>query len=259
MPRSSEHATRRQQELARMLATGQRIAVDKMARRFGVNQMTIRRDLKVMEKSGLALRCYGGAIAAQRITFEFAFDERRRKNLSSKERIGVAAAAQVESGQTIFLDTGTTTLEVARALARRDIVVSVVTSSLVVASELWGRGRIELVLLGGKVRQGSPDLVGAGTEAMVEKFTADVAFVGSDGIDPERGCFAGDIDVSRVTERMIACARRAIVVADHAKLGAAGAVKYAAIGDLDELITDRGADAVVLAALRRKGLTVTAV
>ena len=242
-----------------MLSREENVSTAEMARRFDVDPMTIRRDLKRLAESGQAVRSYGGAVAAQRITFEFAFDERRRSRLAEKQRVGAAAAAMTGSGQTVFVDTGTTTLMVAKALAATGVKCTVVTSSLVIASELWTRGSIELILLGGRVRRGSPDLAGPGTEMMLDRFTADIAFLGSDGIDPSRGSFAGDIEAARVAERMAANARRVVIVADGSKLGKAGAVCYMKSEDMREVMTNRGADRSVVAKLRRRGVGVTLV
>jgi len=245
--------------LPRLLSDGRQVSTAHAALRFGVSQMTIRRDLEALEQTGLALRSYGGAVAAQRITFEFAFDARRRRRLGDKRRIGAAAATQVQAGQMVFLDTGTTTLEVARALAKSGTPCTVATSSLVVASELWGRGQVELLLLGGRVRRGSPDLAGPVTELMLDRLTADVAFIGSEGVDPRRGSFAGDPESARVAECMAAHARRVVVVADSSKLGAAGAVRYMPTESMDELITDAKADRALVSTLRGRGVTVTLV
>jgi len=259
MARSAAQAEQRRRELTRLLARDGRVLTGRMARRFRVSPMTIRRDLCALERAGVAVRSYGGAVAAQRITFEFAFDARRRRHLGRKRRIGREAAARVRDGQTVFLDTGTTTLEVARALARTATDCTVVTSSLVIASELWAAANIELMLLGGRVRRTSPDLAGPGTELLLEKLTADLAFLGSDGIDPARGCFAGDAEAARIAERMAAAAGRVVVVADSSKLGAASAVRYLTPDAMDELITDRGADEAAVDALRRAGVEVTLV
>jgi len=242
-----------------MLSRGHGVATAEVARRFRVDPMTIRRDLKALEESGLVVRRYGGAVAAQRISLEFSFDRGHQRHLNEKRRIGHAAAEQVEPGQTVFLDTGTTTLEVARALAQRAVVCRVVTGSLVIAGQLWGREEIELLLLGGQARRGSPDLVGAATELMLERLTADLGFLGADGIVPGRGCFAQDVEAARVAERMAASARRVVVVADHSKLGRAGGARYLKTDGMHELITDRGADKAVVAALRRRGVKVTLV
>jgi DeoR/GlpR family transcriptional regulator of sugar metabolism len=259
MARDFEQAERRRRELAKMLSQDQGVSTVKAARRFGVSPMTIRRDLKVLEDSGLAVRCYGGAVGAHRITLEFAFDNRHRSRLDEKRRIGAAAAEGVKPGEMVFLDTGTTTLEVGRALARRNVLCRVATSSLVVASELWGREHIELLLLGGRARRGSPDLAGPGTEVMLDRLAADVAFLGSDGVDPVRGCYSEDIETARVSERMAANASRVVVVMDHTKLGFASGTRHLQITDVDELITDSGADKEMVAALQDKGVRVTLV
>jgi DeoR/GlpR family transcriptional regulator of sugar metabolism len=128
-----------------------------------------------------------------------------------------------------------------------------------IASALWAHGESELVLLGGRVRRGSPDLVGPATELMIERLTADVAFLGSDGVDTERGSFAADIEAARVAERMAASTQRVVVVADSSKLGVAGAARYITIDELDELITERGAPLDAVRALRRRGVKVTLV
>ncbi len=239
-----------------MIAGGRQVSTTRMAERLGVSPMTIRRDLKALEDAGVAVRSYGGAVGAQRITFEFAFDERRRRRLREKRRIGKAAAAFVQPGQTVFLDTGTTTLEIARSLARSDVPCMVATSSLVIAGELWGRPGCELLLLGGRVREGSPDLVGPATELMLDRLTADLAFVGSEGVDPARGSFAADLETAQVAGRMARNAARTVVVADDSKLGRPGPVLYLPVADMTELITTRGADLSVVRRLRRRGVKV---
>lgn len=259
MPRNSAQAVARRRELMNMLARRQSLSITEAARRFGVNGMTIRRDLKMLQDSGAVLRCYGGAVAAQRITFEFAFDERHRGHLAEKRRIGEAAAELLEDGQTAFLDTGTTTLEVARAIVRRGIVCRIATSSLVVASELWGREQIELVLLGGQVRRGSPDLVGPGTEMMLDRLSADVAFLGSEGVDAARGSFADDTMSAQVAGRMAANAKKSVVVADHTKLGNVGPVLYLPVKEMDMLVTDKAAPSNVVSALKKQGIKVVVV
>lgn len=233
------------------MSTGQ------LARDFGVSEMTIRRDLRTLEEEGLVVPCYGGALAARRLTLEFAFDERRRSQQAEKQRIGEAAAELVEEGQSILLDTGTTTLEVAKSLAKRSLSASVYTTSLVIASELWGKPNLTLYLLGGQVRPGSPDLAGPVAEIMLERLAVDIAFLGSDGIDVRRGSFAADIETARLSERMIACAASHVIVADGTKLGRPGAVRYAAVKDMQALITDRSAPKPMLRALKAKDVDVT--
>lgn len=249
----------RRDALLRRLQSRQPISTTDLAREFGVNPMTIRRDLQALGDKGLALRCYGGALPAQRIAFEFAFDEKRRHNLAAKSRIGQTAAQIVQPGQTVFLDTGTTTLEVARSLASRQVPCRVITSSLVIASELWTCPSVQLVLLGGQVRSGSPDLAGAATQSMLERFSADIAFLGSDGIDPDRGVFAADPDIAKAAEMMGRQSRRVVVVADSSKLGHAASDRLLTFDQIHDLVTDKNACAQVLRRIRKKGIRIALV
>jgi DeoR/GlpR family transcriptional regulator of sugar metabolism len=245
--------------MSRMLAAGRRVSVASAAVRFDVHPMTIRRDLQTLESAGVVVRCYGGGIAAQRITFEFAFDRRRRVSLPQKRAIGTAAAGMVAEGDSVILDTGTTTIEVARALARSGRRCRVTTSSLVIASELWAVDGIELTLLGGHVRGSSPDLIGPGAELMLERLSVDVAFLGADGIDGRRGCFTIDAEAARIAEKMAASARRVVVVADSSKLGRPAMVRYLPLEKMSELLTDDGAPRQFVSAMRDKGIKVACV
>jgi DeoR family fructose operon transcriptional repressor len=263
MPRSSVQAERRRRVLARVLQSGRPVRTAEMARRLGVCQMTIRRDLAALVDAGAAVRSSGGAVGTGRVTFEFVFGRRHHLQLPEKRRIGTAAAKRIRPGQTVFIDTGTTTLEIARALARQELACTVVTSSLVIAAELWLRPRTELILLGGRVRDGSPDLVGEGTEAGLRRIRADIAFLGADAVDPLGGSFADDRHVARVASLMARRAERVVVVADASKLRrsaarmpAGMAARFARIQEIDELITDRRADPSLVAALQHAGVKV---
>jgi len=242
--------------LEKILRSKKDVSTFDLASRFNVSEMTIRRDLKQLEAEGIAIPCYGGAVAAQRITFEFNFEKHRRTHLKEKKRIGEAAVDEIKSGQTIFLDTGTTTLELAKAMTNESIQFTVVTASLAIASELWARSNITLQLLGGQVRGSNPDLVGPLTELMLEKLTADIAFLGSDGVSPSRGSFASDLETARIAERMVACAKRVIVVCDSSKIGRVGLVRYAGLNELNFLITDNNVDRSMLNRLTTRGLKV---
>jgi DeoR/GlpR family transcriptional regulator of sugar metabolism len=256
MARSGADAERRRAQIAALLQRQPRVSNADLARRFRTHIMTVRRDLETLEREGRVVRCYGGAVPAHRITLEFAFDARYQRRIAEKQRIAEAAAALVRGGQVLFLDTGTTTLEVARAVARRAMKCRVATSSLVVASALWACQTVELHLIGGQVRQGSPDMVGPAGEILLGMLTADIAFLGSDGLDPATGSYADDFETARVTTCMAEHARRVVVVSDAEKLGRRGGVRCLPIKRLQTLITDRSADRVLVARLRRAGVEV---
>lgn len=256
MAANASTSRQRQQKIRQLLEKNGEVKTAELTRLFGVTEMTVRRDLRELFEEGAARPVYGGAMSAQRITLELNFDERRRCNLAEKRRIGAAAADMVNEGDTVFLDTGTTTLETAKALASRDCPCLVITASLAVASELWGSRSVRVSLLGGEVREKSPDLVGPIAEWILEKLSARLAILGSEGIDPSRGSFAADMATARIAQRMAANAGKVVVVADHTKIGRNGAAMYAPVSEIDAIITTSRAPKAAVAALRQGGVQV---
>lgn len=243
MTANSESAHKRHEQIYQLLRKKGTVSTKELAEKFSVNTMTIRRDLQKFFDDGTASPFYGGAMLTHRVNLDFKFDKRRQQNIAEKRRIGKAAAKLVKTDDTVFLDTGTTTAEVGKALKQLNVKCRVITSSLVIASELWGQEQIQVTLLGGDVRQGSPDLVGAGAVWMLEKLAADIAFVGSDGIITSKGSYADDIETARIAEKMVNNTPLAVVVADSSKIGKFGKALYARPGEFDVLITDKKADA----------------
>jgi len=251
MGRSAQPGIERRRRILEILRSNTSVDTSQLAHTLSVSEMTIRRDLKELETRNAILRSYGGATLARRIHLEFQFDQRRQGALASKQAIGHHAAHLVEPHDTIFVDTGTTTLEFARELARRDIPVTVVTSSLAVGSELWGRDQIRVLMLGGQLREGSPDLTGPICEHSLEMLQANRAFLGCDALHPERGFFAMDTEGARVSSTMLRNASWRCVLADGSKIGKTAPVRYAALEDVELLVTDDSASEDNLTAIQR--------
>lgn len=238
MGRSAKPGIERRKQILKILRSGASVDTCELARKLGVSEMTIRRDLRDLETRNAVLRSYGGATLARRVNLEFEFDKRRQGNLRAKQAIARQAASLVEPDETIFIDTGTTALELARELARRDIAVTVVTASLAVGSELWGREQVRVLILGGQLRAGSPDLTGPLCEHSLDLLQAQRAFLGCDGLLPERGLFAADADGARISATMLRNASWCCVLTDSSKVGQPAAVRYALLSEVDRLITD---------------------
>tara|TARA_R110001592_G_scaffold39449_5_gene129845 strand:- start:527 stop:1213 length:687 start_codon:yes stop_codon:yes gene_type:complete len=198
--------------------------------------MTIRRDLEALESQNALTRTHGGAIFSRQSVAEFAFLERNRTSIEEKRGIARAAAALVEPGMRIVIDTGTTTLEVARALGGIE-GLQVLTSSLAVASALHAHPHMEVVLLGGNVRSNSPDLSGSLTEDNLRKFRVNLAILGADALD-ERGLYTTDLSIARVSEAMIDVAEDTVLVADSRKFRRTSFVKFADWSQIGHLIVD---------------------
>ncbi|GMU20944.1 MAG: DeoR family transcriptional regulator [Phycisphaerae bacterium] len=252
MGRSAQPGIERRRLILKLLRTGSSVDTSELSNRLGVSEMTIRRDLRALENQNAVVRSYGGATLARRIHLEFEFDQRRQGALEAKQAIGRYAASLVEPHETIFVDTGTTTLEFARELARRDIEVTVATSSLAVGSELWGREQIKVLMLGGQLREGSPDLTGPLAEHCLEVLQASKAFLGCDGMHPQRGLFAADSEGARVSATMLRNAAWRCVMADGSKIGRQATVRYAQFEEIDLLVIDDATPAEALQALREQ-------
>ena len=233
-----ESANQRHVKILELLSRDGEVSVLELAERFGVTPMTVRRDLEALERRNALIRTHGGAVFSKRSVAEFAFLERNRTSIDEKRAIAREAATLVKAGMSIVLDTGTTSLEVARAIAGiRDLTV--LTSSLAVASALHARENIEVVLLGGAVRRNSPDLSGSLTEENLRQFRVRLAILGADAVD-RRGLYTTDLGVARVSKAMIACADDTVLVADSRKFTRSSFVQFAAWGDLRHVVTDRG-------------------
>jgi DeoR/GlpR family transcriptional regulator of sugar metabolism len=244
----------RQQAICDLLNHGNS-SVEEIAAKLKVSGMTVRRELQVLADQGKVIRTHGGATMAERVSFEFEFFQRVKENEAAKQSIGRAAAALVKPGQSVLLDSGTTTLAVAQHL-RGVSRVRVITTSLPIASLLQYDAGIQVLLLGGYLQAGSPDLAGALTEANLESLRADLAFIGTDGIDPQGAAYNESPEMARMLGKMVGAARRAYVVGDSSKLGQTALWRFCKIQDLTGLITDSGADRSILASLAKIGAKV---
>ena len=230
-------------------------SISDFSKRFGVSEMTIRRDLDQLAEQGRVIRTHGGATLAGQVSFEFRFLQRQKQHQGDKESIARRAAKLVHDGQSVMLDSGTTTLAIARALrSKKDLTV--ITTSLPIASELQYQPDIRVLLLGGYLRSGAPDLEGALTESNLEQLRADIAFLGADGIDRKGMAYNNSLSVGRMLTKMATSSADVYVVADRGKLGRTALTRYGNIAQWSGLITPRSADKSTLAALRRNGVQI---
>ena len=227
--------------------------VESLARKFTVSDMTIRRDLQELAGEGKVIRTHGGAAPAERVKFEFTFLNRSRANRRRKLAIAAKAAEFVRPGQTVMLGAGTTTLELARCLKSIE-GLTVITTSLPIASELQFCEKIEVLLLGGFLRQNSPDLTGALTEANLENLYAEIAFLGADAIDLKGGIYDNDISLARMLDKMVGASERIYAVADHTKIGQKGLMRYSSLVKWQGLVTDGDIPNKARNSLRRSGV-----
>jgi DeoR/GlpR family transcriptional regulator of sugar metabolism len=222
----------RRQAILRAVRSGT-AHVTALADEFGVSEMTVRRDLQALASDGKLERVHGGAVDVES---ERPFSEIVVERLEAKDRIGRAAAALVEDGQTVMIDIGTTTLQVARHLRGRSLTV--VTTNLAVYEELLPEPDIELVLPGGAVRRNYLSLVGMLAEDALRRLRADIAFLGTSGIDADLAVWDTTMVEVPIKRAMIAASKRTVLLADAEKFGMDAMVRVCEASELDAIVTD---------------------
>jgi DeoR/GlpR family transcriptional regulator of sugar metabolism len=230
----------RHQQMIDLIIELKRVGTTELASRMGISLATIRRDLTVLEQAGLVSRTHGGVVARGigESTTEPLFLEKLRVRQNLKQRIGAAAAETVENGKVVILDSGTTTLAIARSLAGRP--VTVLTFDLKVA-EAAATGSTEVHVVGGRVRNGFYSIVGAAAEEAMNGIRADLFFMAADAVD-ETGVTNSTLDEAQVKRVAIARAGRTTLVADHSKLNTRSFAPVCPLDAVSLLITDHGAE-----------------
>jgi DeoR family transcriptional regulator, aga operon transcriptional repressor len=233
------------------------VSVADIATDLEVSEATIRRDLRLLEDQRLLGRTHGGAVP-QGVLYELPLRYKSGRQTEQKLRIAREAANRVLDGWAIGLTGGTTTTEVARVLVERERL-TVVTNALNIASELAVRPNLKLVVTGGVARPESYELIGPIAEASLEGLNLDMVFLAVDGISPTAGLTTHHEIEAGTNSALLERARHVTVVADSSKIGKVAFARICQLSQVDELITDDGADGDALVALRDAGLIVTTV
>ena len=254
---------RRWNELLELLAAAGQLQVEEAAKALGVSEATVRRDLDELASQQMLTRIRGGAVA-QGVTYDLPLRYKSERHPSEKQRIAAVAAALVRPGQVTGLNGGTTTTEVARALATRSDLnpqvpppaVTVVTNALNIATELAVRQHIKIVTTGGVARPQSYELTGPLATGVLEQVTLDVAILGVDGIDAAAGATAhheGEASTNRLMARQAALV---VIAADSSKVGRRAFARICTAAEIDVLVTDTGIAAEDAARLEDAGVDV---
>jgi DeoR family fructose operon transcriptional repressor len=229
-------------------------SVEEIGRTLGISVATVRRDLARIEARGLVERTRGGATPSQNVALGPTIAESRRVNPAEKEAIGREAARLVNDGDTLMLDGGFTTFQVARHIASKN--VSVVTKSFDVVQALLSKDDVSVVMVGGEFDRVSGTAVGSMTNKSLAGFSVAKAILGADAVSVEAGLCSPTPLTADTKKSMNDCAHQLIVVADHSKLGKFALYQVAALGAIDTLVTDDKADVGLLEAFREAGVEV---
>jgi DeoR family transcriptional regulator, aga operon transcriptional repressor len=233
------------------------VTVADLVKRFSISAVTVRSDLDTLASVGAVVRSHGGAVRRLEATQDYPLRMKETLHREEKVRIGRAAAELVKPGETIILDSGTTTAEIARHLKRVKIQsLTVITNALNIAVELADLPGVSLIMIGGLLRPVSCSFVGPQAEAMMNEFHADRLFLAVDGFDLENGPSTPDVLEAQLNNVMIRSAREVNVVTDFSKLGRRSVSRIGPFDRIRRLITDTRAPQEFTEGLRNKSIEV---
>ncbi|WP_175059569.1 DeoR/GlpR family DNA-binding transcription regulator [Thermococcus sp. 2319x1] len=242
-------AEERRAKILELLRRHKSMTVSELAKILNVSEPTIRRDLAFLESKRQIIRTHGGAIAIEYLSYEPTFFEKESLEKSAKEEIGKLVNDLVKDEDIIVLDSGTTTLEIARNLEDKNITV--ITNSPLIVRELSMRKNVEVILTGGTLKKGTLALVGPIAENTLSKLHADMAFVGANGITLDAITTTNLLE-AEIKRIMIKIASTSYIVADHSKFGRTAFVKFAEPNEISGIITDSGIDPKWITAFKER-------
>jgi DeoR family transcriptional regulator of aga operon len=248
----------RRREILDLTNRDGRVLVRELAKRFATSQVTIRQDLERLHSQGLLHRTHGGALPVRTgALLDPSLREKEKAHRKEKQRIATAAKRLVREGQSVVLDSGSTTTAIARAL--RDLrQLTIITNAVNIAAELAGTS-IEVILTGGTLRENSFSLVGPLAEDTLRRLSADILFLGVDGFDIHFGLTTPNLLEAEVNRMMIKISRLTVVVCDSSKFGSRSLSLIAAPSAIQQVITDRGISKSDLSSLEDAGIETTVV
>lgn len=227
----------RQNLILKKLNIQKKVEVETLASELKVSEMTIRRDLEKLENNGELVRTFGGAVPVQTISNEVAYQDKKVKNVFQKRLIAEKAVQKIQNGDTVFLDSGTTTLEIAKRIINLDLNLTVITNDISIANVLMD-STIDVIMLGGHLQNITGSVLGTLTFDLINKLNADLFFLGAHAVDEEYGITAPSIEKAQVNIAMMQSSREIILVTDKSKFANKALFKVCELDELDEIITD---------------------
>jgi DeoR/GlpR family transcriptional regulator of sugar metabolism len=253
-PYGNDLAARRRQRLVVLVESRGAARLEELSAALGVSQATVRRDLNAVSAAGRLRRVHGGAVATDQRVDEPHFEVKAGAAAPEKARIAAAAVKLLAPDDTVYLDSGSTVLALARLLHGWARLV-VVTNSLPVATELVGRGP-RLILIGGELRATSRAIVGPLTRHLLDDLHVDRALMGTFALSLDEGLTTTDPAEAFTKQLVLSRAREVILLADSTKIGTRSFVRAGRLSEIDVLVTDTGLDAPTARTLGRRGVRV---
>lgn len=231
------------------------VAIQELSDLMDVSEVTIRKDMKLLEDKSLLFRTRGGGSITNPYAFEKPIDEKELINADEKQRIALAALPLVEQNDSIIIGSGTTVFALARNLQPAK-PLTVITPALKVALELSSRKNVEVLQLGGLIRANSSSVAGAYAEQILASISCGALFIGVDGIDFEFGLSISNLTETNLNQKMIDAAQTLVVLADHTKFGKRGIGKVCDLDQVQYIVTNAGVSSETVRALEDRGIQV---
>jgi DeoR family transcriptional regulator of aga operon len=246
----------RRKKILNILDDKGQVYVNELSKTFNVSEVTIRNDLDQLESKKHLIRARGGALKHEHnVALDYRISDKYKFNLSEKMKIGKAAAELINENETIILDSGTTTLEVAKNLSHFKSL-NLITNAINIINTLIQNQNINVIVPGGTLRIESQSLIGPIAEKMMKNFSVDKVFIGVDGIDSELGAFTPNIEEASLNQVMINLSRKVIVVTDSSKFKKRSLAHICPPHDIDYIVTDAGISKEDKIHLEKKGIKI---
>lgn len=234
---NSLYAEERKLQILELIKKRKKISVSELCDFFKVSSATIRNDLRDLQLKRLLIRTHGGAIEKIKMGFELDSEQKETQYYTQKQNIAKTALKLIEDGDKIILDTGTTTLELAKLLnGKKDITV--VTNDIEIARVLEEYDNMQILLMGGIIRKKFHCTVGLQGKDLYSGLMADKAFMGANALSLVNGASTPDINQAQIKKTMIAMANKIILLCDSSKIGKVSFVQFTAVEQIDTIITD---------------------
>jgi len=254
-PLENIFAEERKQMIVELTNKQVKTTVGALCEKFSVSPATIRNDLRELELAGLLKRTHGGAISNKKAGFELNSYQKEVENVDKKTAIAKAAIKYVQDGDTIAIDTGTTTLEFVKLLSAKKNV-TVVTNDLKIAMHLEENSQMDVIITGGAVRRSFHSAIGLIALNSLKELSVDRSFIAANGVSSARGVTTPNIEQAQVKERLVEFADEVILLVDSTKLNKASFARFADLKEIDLIITDSEASAEIISEIESLGISV---
>lgn len=245
----------RRKKILEILRRDGQVRVAQLSDALGATVVTIRSDLDALEQDGYLERTQGGAIQTMKNYYNLEFQRRKQEHMENKKAIAAAAASLVRDGDTLFINSGTTTYFTAVELKQRKNL-NVVTNSISVAVELGGLPTFRVILLGGDISAQYSFTYGEDVKEQISRYRANWAILSVDGVNPGTGITTYHAEESAIDRIMVERAQTPVIVADSSKLGRESFSRISTLSSGTILVTDRNTDAALIRQVQEEGVDV---